>query len=401
MPSALRLPRVRLAGAVLLISAWLAAAAPAAPTLPAVSAAMEQVLAAKEVAGAVTVVVTKDRVLHAGASGLANLAEKKPMPEDALFWIASVSKMVTGAAILALQDEGRLKLGDPVAKYLPEFAALRTPSGQPANLTIAQLLAHTSGLAETPRALYGTAQSLAEAVAPLATLPMQFEPEARWKYTTSGFDVAGRIAEAVTGQPFDRFLAARITGPLGMKDTTFFPTAEQKARLASCYARNRTTGELDFRPPDAAMFALGRIPLPGGGLFSTAGDLGRFCQMLLGGGAFGGRRILSADAVAALATVRTGDLATGYSGGQTNQVLGWGAGVYVVRTPAARGVSAALGPGAYGHPGAWGTHAIVDPARGLAYVLMVQRPNLPDNFENEPTRALVAAATAAAKGPKD
>lgn len=382
--------RVYRAGWSSLLLAVSVAVAQAAPTLPAVSAAMDATIAAKEVAGAVTVVVSKDAVLHTGANGLADIAAKKPMREDAMFWIASISKMVTSAGVLMLQDEGKLKITDPVAKYLPEFAALKTPSGQPANLTIAQLFTHTSGLAEPPRALYGTAKNLAEVVAVLPTLPMQFEPESRWKYTTSGFDVAGRIAELVTGQPFEQFLAARVTGPLGMKDTTFFPTAEQKARMASAYTRNRTTGELDFRAPDPAR----SVPVPGGGLFSTAGDLGRFCQMLLNRGMVGGKRLLSEDAIKTMTTIRTGELATGYSASQMNQVLGWGLGVYVLRAPHA-GVSENLSPGAYGHPGAMGTHAIIDPAKGLAYVLMVQRPNMPDNFENEATRALVTAAAGA------
>ena len=111
---------------------------------------MQEMVAKKEVAGAVTVVVSKDRVLHLDATGSADLAAKRPMTPDTLFWIASMTKPVTGVAILMLQDEGKLKVSDPVAKYLPGFADLKTPSGKPANLTITQILTHTSGLGEAP-----------------------------------------------------------------------------------------------------------------------------------------------------------------------------------------------------------------------------------------------------------
>src|SRR6185369_11772305 len=103
-----------------------------------------------EIAGAVTVVATKDKVIHLESTGFADVAAKKSMTPDTLFWIASMTKPITGTAILMLQDEGKLKVTDPVAKYLPEFANLKTPSGKPANLTITQILTHTSGLGEAP-----------------------------------------------------------------------------------------------------------------------------------------------------------------------------------------------------------------------------------------------------------
>ena len=118
------------------------------PKLPGIGAAMQEMIAKNEIAGAVTVVVTKDKVLHLEATGFADVAAKRPMTPDTLFWIASMTKPITGAAILMLQDEGKLNVADPVAKYLPEFANLKTPSGKPANLTITQILTHTSGLGE-------------------------------------------------------------------------------------------------------------------------------------------------------------------------------------------------------------------------------------------------------------
>lgn len=371
-----------------------------APVLPAVASAMQAVVDAHEIAGAVTVVATKNKIVHLGTTGFSDIAEKKPMPADALFWIASCSKPTAAVAVLMLQDEGKLKLSDPVAKYIPGFASLKTPSGQLANLTIERLLTHTSGLAEVGQAGYAAAKGLAELMDGLTTAPMQFEPGARWKYTTSGFDVAGRIVEILSGKSYEAFLEERLFAPLGMKDTTFFPTDAQYARIASCYVRNRTTGALEKQPQRLGQPARGKFPpMPGGGLFSTASDLARFGQMLLNHGVLDGKRYLSETAFQTLVTIHTGDLTTGFSTAQINRVLGWGLGTYVLRTPH-DGASAALSPGSFGHPGAYGTHLIVDPVKELVYVLMIQRPNLPDNFENEPTRALVqSAATALAKAP--
>jgi CubicO group peptidase (beta-lactamase class C family) len=119
-----------------------------APKLSGIGATMQELIAKNEIAGAVTVVVTKDKCIHLESTGFADVAAKRPMTPDTLFWIASMTKPITGAAILMLQDEGKLNVADPVAKYLPEFAMLKTPSGQSANLTIAQILTYTSGLGE-------------------------------------------------------------------------------------------------------------------------------------------------------------------------------------------------------------------------------------------------------------
>ena len=131
--------------AALVLAATLTASAQG-PTLPGIGAAMQEMVVRQEVAGAITVVVGKDRVLHLEATGSADVAAKRPMTPDTLFWIASMTKPVAGVAVLMLQDEGKLKVSDPVAKYLPGFADLKPPSGKPANLTITQILTHTSGL---------------------------------------------------------------------------------------------------------------------------------------------------------------------------------------------------------------------------------------------------------------
>src|SRR5438132_2566713 len=171
------------------------------------------------------------------------------MTVDTLFWIASMTKPITGAAILMLPDEGKLNVADPVANYLPEFANLKTPSGKPANLTITQILTHTSGLGEAPAAEAQKAHTLADLVPLWLAAPMQYEPGSQWKYTQSGINAAARIVEVVSGMSFDAFLQKRLFDPLGMRDTTFYPTDEQRARLVTAYAKNKETGALESVPP--------------------------------------------------------------------------------------------------------------------------------------------------------
>ena len=223
--------------AVLVLAASVSTFA-ASPTLPGVGAAMQELVAKNEVAGAVTVVVSKDRVLHLEATGSADLAAKRPMTPDTLFWIASMTKPVTGVAVLMLQDEGKLKVSDPVAKYLPGFADLKTPSGKPANLTITQILTHTSGLGEASGPPAQDAKTLADLEKIWLATPMQYEPGEKWKYTQSGINAAARIVEVVSGLTFDAFLQKRLFDPLGMTHTTFYLTAEQRAQLVTAYAKN-------------------------------------------------------------------------------------------------------------------------------------------------------------------
>ena len=276
------------------------------PQLPGIGAAMQAAMDAREIAGAVTVVVTKDKVLHLEASGLADIAAAKPMQPDSLFWIASMTKPVTAVAVLMLQDEGKLNVADPVAKYIPAFADLKTPSGKPANLTITQILTHTSGLGEAPAAGARRRSTLADLVPLWLAAPMQYEPGAKWQYTQSGINLAARIVEVVSGLSFDAFVQQRIFDPLGMKNTTFYPA---DGSVVTAYAKNRTTGALDPAPPRADFGVRDRPPLGNGGLYSTGPDYARFCQMLLGGGVLEGKRYLSPAAMKLLTTVQTGDAA--------------------------------------------------------------------------------------------
>jgi CubicO group peptidase (beta-lactamase class C family) len=357
-------------------------AATAAPQLPGVGAAMDEMIARQEVAGAVTVVVSKDKTLHLQSNGLADVAAKRAMTPDTLMWIASMTKPITGVAILMLQDEGKLNVADPVAKYIPEFANLKTPSGQRANLTITQILTHTSGLGEATGPAAQAARTLAELVPVWLAAKMQFEPGAQWKYCQSGINLAGRIVEVVSGMTFDAFLQKRLFDPLGMKDTTFYPSEAQRARLVTAYAKNRDTGVLEPVPPRADFGSRNRPPQGNGGLFSTAHDYARFCQMLLNRGTLGGKRVLSEKAVGILSSSHTGALPTGFfqqaDRGSLGGHYGWGIGACVLKQPHA-GLAAMLSPGTYGHGGAWGTQAWIDPVKGVAYVLMVQRSNFPNS----------------------
>jgi CubicO group peptidase (beta-lactamase class C family) len=366
--------------------------------LPGIGSAMQAMIAKNEIAGAVTVVVAKDKVLHLDASGLADVAGKRPMRPDTLFWIASMTKPVTGVAILMLQDEGKLTVADPVAKYLPEFAALKTPSGKPANLTLTQILTHTSGLGEAGGPAAEQARTLADLVPLWLAAPMQYEPGEKWKYTQSGINAAARVVEVVSGMTFDAFVQKRLFDPLGMPNTTFYPTDEQRTRLSTAYAKNNGTGALESVPPRPEFGPRNRPPQGNGGLYSTGPDYARFCRMLLNGGTLDGRRYLSAAAMKFLTTPQTADLPTGFfqndTYGYRGANYGWGIATCILRAPH-EGVAAMLSPGTYGHGGAWGTQAWIDPVKGVAYVLMVQRSNFPNSDASDVRRDFQQAAAGA------
>ena len=302
-----------------------------------------------------------------------------------------MTKPITGVAVMMLQDEGKLNIADPVAKYLPEFAHLKTPSGKPANLTLTQILTHTSGLGEAGGEAARNARTLADLVPIWLAAPMQYEPGEKWKYTQSGINLAGRIVEIVSGVSFDVFLQQRLFDPLGMKDTTFYPTKKQKERLATGYAKNQETGRLEPAPVRTEFGARHHPPQGNGGLYSTPNDYARFCQMLLNRGSLQGRRYLSATAFAAMTSVQTSDLECGFFRDKFGKNYGWGIGTCILRTPHA-GAAESLSPGSFGHGGAWGTQAWIDPVKGVAYLLMVQRSNFPNSDASEVRRCFQNSA---------
>ncbi|HEY7115942.1 MAG TPA: serine hydrolase domain-containing protein [Tepidisphaeraceae bacterium] len=347
-----------------------------------------------EITGAVTCVADRDHVIHLAAIGQANVAADVPMKTDSMFWIASMTKPITSTAILMLQDEGKLNVDDPVAKYIPEFANVKTPSGKPANLTLKHLLTHTSGLAENTPEQSRSAKTLADLIPGFVNKPTQFEPGTQWRYCQTGINTLGRIIEVVGGEPYPQFLQKRIFDPLGMKDTTFYPSKEQQARVAHSYRRNNQTGSLD----DVGLAIWGnrdlsqtdRYPMANGGLFSTAADYAQFCRMLLNNGTLDGHTYLKAETVKLMTTIHTGDLKAGFVPGS-----GWGLAVGIVREPV--GLTAMLSPGTFGHGGAYGTQAWIDPVKGVAYILMVQRANFPNSDASDVRKTFQQAAAEALK----
>jgi CubicO group peptidase (beta-lactamase class C family) len=260
-------------------------------------------------------------------------------------------------------------------------------------ITLHDLLTHTSGLAEPPDGLsdlYTKRQhTLAEGVMAFSQRPLDYEPGSKWSYCNTGIDTLGRIIEAVSGQSYEEFLKTRIFEPLQMKDTTFYPTKAQLARVPPIY--NKVDGKLVTNlnpvtgPPTGA-----RYPIPAGGLYSTGADLAKLYQMMLNNGTVGMVRYLSSDSLAAMTKVQTGDLKTGFTEGN-----GWGLGWCVVKTPT--GVTEMLSPGTFGHGGAYGTQAWIDPKQNLFVILLIQRGNLPNSDDSPMRKALQAAAVEALK----
>jgi CubicO group peptidase (beta-lactamase class C family) len=321
--------------------------------------------------GSVTLIAVDGKILNIDCVGHADLESGRPMKTDTIFWIASMTKPITAASLMILQDEGKLSIDDPVSKYLPEFAAVTLKTGgSPATpITIKHLLTHTAGVASPPPFPPDANPTLAEIVAAIAKTPLDFEPGTAWSYGL-GLSVIGRVVEVVGGMPFEQFVDRRICKPLGMNDTTYYPDAEQRKRIATLYRRDKETGKLVAAPrslPDEN--APRRAPGPSGGMCSTALDYFHFCQMMLNGGELNGVRILSQKAVDQMTTVQTGKLAIKDRPSQR-----WGLGWSVVYNPT--GGTATLDAGTYGHGGAFGTQAWVLPERGAVAIMMIGRADM-------------------------
>ena len=203
----------------------------------ALSTFREGVVEEKVVAGAVTVVGSKEKVLSSGASGFADISTQRPMKTDSVAWIASMSKPVTGVAVMMMVEEGRISLDDPVAKYLPEFKDLKDAEGKEVTVTVAQCMSHTAGLQDLSKEEEADLTNLDQVMKLTATRPVKFAPGTKWAYCQTGINVGGRIVEVVSQQNFADFLEKRLFGPLGMKDTSFYPGADQVARLALAYKK--------------------------------------------------------------------------------------------------------------------------------------------------------------------
>jgi len=328
---------------------------------------MQEFVAAKQIAGAVTLVARRGRVVHLGAVGKADVAGGRDMAVDTVFAIASMTKPITAASVMILQDEGKLKLDDPISKYIPAFKDTKVTGGKAPGreITIRDCLMHTNGLVSDQRNV-GTLANTAEL---LAKSELAFEPGSKWQYGP-GLSVAGRVVEIVSGKPFDQFSAERIFAPLEMNQTSFHPTEEQLQRLALLY--QPTADKKDIERGNHWLYEVSAetSPNPSGGLYSTASDLVRFYQMVLNGGDLNGKRVLSADAVKQMTSLQSGELETGFTPGN-----GWGLGFCLIRKP--QGATEMLAPGSFGHGGAFGTQGWIDPKNEMIFVLLIARLGFP------------------------
>lgn len=336
-----------------------------------IAGALQPFVDSHSLAGAVALVADRDKILDVEAVGFSDIGANKPMKPDALFWIASQSKPITATALMMLVDEGKVHLDDPVAKYLPEFNNLWLAVEQdndhvllkrpPHPVTVRNILSHTSGLPFSSAMEQPTLDTLPLkiGVRSYAMTPIQYEPGTKYQYSNAGINTAGRIIEVVSGIPYETFLDTRLFTPLGMKDTTFWPSKRQLTRLAKSYKPNADKTNLEETTVTQLRYPLddrSRQPMPAGGLFSTANDMARFCQMILNGGTFEGRWYLSERAVKEMTRKQTGDALTeGYG-------LGW-----------------STGGGNFGHGGAYATNMNIDSNRGLITIWMVQHAGFPNN----------------------
>jgi CubicO group peptidase (beta-lactamase class C family) len=368
LPSALRL---------LLASATLAVRAVAAednpPASPEVTAALRPYLDSHKLAGVIGLIADKTGKVHyRNLLGYAEVEAKKPIREDNMFWIASMTKMFAGASIMMLADEGKVSLDDPVTKFIPQLGKwmvvaekdethlLLKPLVRP--VTVRHVLSHTSGLtgsSELQQITGSDTTPLKARALSSVTGPLQWQPGDKYQYGNQGMNIAARIVEIVSGMAYEEFLQKRFFDPMGMTETTFWPSEAQIARLAGAYGPNKEkngyarsgVGFLTKPYSDRAH----RFPEAGGGLFSTTHDILRYGLMLANDGELDGKRYLSHAAMEELRQEQTGTTKVNYSLG------------YHLRN------------GMFGHDGAFGTDLSVNPSNGMVSVFMVQCPG-PDQW---------------------
>jgi CubicO group peptidase (beta-lactamase class C family) len=330
------------------------------------------------IAGAVTLIASKDSIVYLKPVGYRDIASKSPMPADALFWIASTSKPMTATAVMMLVDEGKISLDDPVEKYLPEFKGQMVKETNPPSpigtqeatvsqatsqlvpaihpILVREILSHTSGLPFRSAAQPGALDllPLKDAVKSFVSEPLLFQPGTNYSYSNEGLNTAARIIEVVTGMPYEQFMQERLFTPLGMKDTTFWPAPEQIGRLAKSYHLDSHTKDLAEIQIDQLTYPLDdrqhRYPMPAGGLFSTAADISIFCRMILNGGVLDGKRYLSQASLQLMTTEQNHGL------GKTSYGFGW-----------------SISANGFGHGGAYRNVMEIDPSKNRILIFMVQQ----------------------------
>jgi CubicO group peptidase (beta-lactamase class C family) len=349
----------------------------------------------KRIAGAVTLVIRHGKVAWFKSQGMMDREAGKPMPNDAMFRICSMTKPITSMAAMMLYEEGKFLLEDPVSKYLPEFknakVLVKPASGDPytipANkeITVRDLLRHTSGITYNWNndlgAMYEKANvasgllpydgTIGDSVKQLAGLPLLFNPGDRFEYSL-GIDVVGRLVEVWSGKPLDEFFRTRIFEPLGMRDTYFFPPDNKLARLATAYTYYPDKGLHRFpdTPIREGTFVYSadypsRAPRKlfsgGAGLVSTAMDYARLCQMMLDEGKVGNTRLLSRKTVELMTHDQLGKIGP-------EEGFGIGFGIDGVKAP----LSELGSPGSFGWGGFFYTEFSVDPKEQMIVVFMAQ-----------------------------
>jgi CubicO group peptidase (beta-lactamase class C family) len=383
---------------------------------------IERRIAAGQITGAVAIVARKGKIVHVTAKGVMDLETKQPVTPATMFRIASMTKPVTSVAIMMMVEEGRVRLNDPVSRYIPEFANLKVavaaptaprgetaaaaapaatpaPAGQAGQggrgggggrggrggappvfttvaptraVTVKDLLTHTSGLGSGTMAnstISAAAVSrkqgekLADYIPRLGNTALEFQPGTRWAYSAqAGHDTLGRIVEIASGMPLNEFFQKRIFDPLGMKDIAFWPSEAQWTRVASVYTsgNNGLTKNTNPNGMSSNVYFMGS-----GGLISTAEDYLPFGVMLANGGELNGKHILGRKTVEMLRSVHIPDTLPGRSAGEA-----YGLGVRVVSDHARRNTM--LSDGTFGWSGVYGTHFFVDPVEQLVGVILVQ-----------------------------
>ena len=336
------------------------------PASPEVAAAMKPYFDKYKLAGVIAIIADRTgRIHYRNLIGYADVEAKKPIGEDNVFWVASMSKMFVGASIMMLVDEGKVSLDDPASKYIPQLNkwmvveekdrshVLLKPPVTP--VTIRHLLSHTSGLtgmSELQQVTGSDSTPLKARALISVTGPLQWQPGEKYQYGNQGMNIAARIVEIVSGMPYEVFIQARFFDPLGMTETTFWPTEAQVARLAGAYGPNKqkngyARGDIHFLTKPFSD-RVHRYPEAAGGLFSTTDDILRYGLMLANDGQLDGHRYLSHEAMDVLRTEQTGKTHVNYSLG------------YHLRN------------GMFGHDGAYGTDLSVNPRTGMVAVFMVQ-----------------------------
>ncbi len=363
-------------------------------------AAMQREIDDKELAGIVTLLMRHGKVVEERAYGVADLATKTPIAKDAIFRIYSMTKPVTGVAMMMLYEEGKWHPTDPISKFIPEFADLRVfksvdtngrivteaPAHAP---TMGELMTHTAGFTyglfgDSPvDKLYVSANVLGapdlhDMMRRIAAMPLLYQPGTKWVYSVS-MDIQGYIIEKITGKSLTDFMNERIFRPLKMTDTAFFVPEEKRSRFATLYAGD-ANGRLIASGKDPAGAPADYVSRPGapsggGGLVSTAKDYARFAQMLLNHGTLEGARILAPATVDLMTSnhlaprLLTGEFSIGKTVMRPGH--GWGYDFAVFTDPLA--ADEVVGRGTYYWEGAADTWFWIDPANDLIFIGMTQR----------------------------